>query len=117
MDVNFAAGTLTGTASNFANIENTEIIGNDEDPIVDGDVSGSLAFNGTQAASTEAVFELLFSGELSGPDGSFLDYDEAGGAADIYGSNADVMHVVGGEYVQFDGEDGYIAVSSIASKQ
>ena len=116
LTVDFEDGTLTGSGHDFANVENIDDLGTDNDPIVGGTVDGTLVFAGEQSDSTGAVYELLASGDLSGPNGSFLSYHEVGGAADVYGTNADVLNVAGGATVTFDDQPGFVGFAGIASK-
>ena len=117
LTADFDNESISGTADNFANVENQEVVTEDADPVIGEDVTGTLSFTGELSTGTEAVFELSASGELEGPGGSFLDFNEVGGAADIYGANAEVLEVVGGtNTVTFDNQPGFLGYFGIVEK-
>ena len=113
----FAAGTIAGLADNFVDVENLEEFGDGSSTLQSGGtVDGSLTFEGTQAASAAASYDLIASGELEGPNDSYLSFVNVGGSADVYGANADALDIGGGALVTFDGVNGFISYTGVAAQ-
>jgi len=117
LEADFTSGNISGAATNFIDIENPQAIEGAENPIGGADVSGTLTLTGSQSGGTEAFYDLSVTGELAGPEGSFLSYDDLSGTASIFGANADAIRVSGvDENATFDGEAGFVAFAGVGQR-
>jgi hypothetical protein len=117
---NFDTGDISGSATNFIDIENPEdSFGIDADPAFGSDVTGTLNIAGTPSSDTLAIFGITVEGGLSADDGtSNLGFDLIPGELAVYGANAEALALEGGsdEGVTFNDVPGWVGYVGIASQ-
>ena len=118
LEANFAGGNILGDATNFIILENPQaFFETDADPVAGGDVTGKLIIAGPQSVGSEATYDVIVNGELSGADGSYLNYDALGASAAFYGANADTVSVYGlADTTIDDNISGFIEFGGVAKE-
>ncbi len=114
--IDFATGGISGSADDFVDVENVEDFGSDIDLVSGGAVDGTLTFEGDQATTTNASYILTANGRLEGPNDAFLDFENVLGLAEVYGDDADALQVSGTDDAEFDGEDGFVSYTGVATR-
>ena len=119
LEADFDAGDISGTATNFINIENPgAFLDEDADPTIGSDVTGTLNIAGTPSSDTLALFDITVEGQLSADDDiSDLGFDFIAGELAVSGPNAEALFLEGGsDEIIFNDVAGWLSYGGIASQ-
>jgi hypothetical protein len=120
LEADFNTGDISGTATNFINIENPgAFLDEDADPTIGSDVTGTLDIAGTPSSDTLALFDITVDGDLSADDNtSNLGFDFIAGELAVSGANAEALFLEGGsdDGVIFNEVAGWLSYGGIAAQ-
>lgn len=120
IEIGFETGDLSGVARNFTEIENATAFFDSDRTIAiveAGSASGELTFDGSAAVSQQARFNLFVNGQVTGPNGAFLNYVDVPAGAAIFGDDANAIDLIGEADATFDGENGFLQVLGVFERQ
>ena len=118
LTADFDTGDISGTATNFIDIENpSDFIDFDADPVAGGDVTGTLVIAGIPDDDVTAFFSITVDGDLTA-DNSNLGFDSMSGELAVFGANAEVVALEGGsdDGIIFNDVPGWLGYAGLASQ-